>query len=395
MRFSCAMICAATLAAAACGGNGGGAHVDTAAPAIQARPGALSASEGYVLALDDDGQVFGWGGYSRNDGAHEIAKLPRRLLDGSGYRRVFAGERAIYAIDPEWHLKRLDITAASAEPATPAEPFPGREWSLAIERWGAGLGVARDGTLYWWKEDDVARLLQGSDSAEAAEGAKPKPLMKGYAFVDACLQGVRVYAVSSDGRLFRSAPLMRTMTEDVPLQGERWELDELTVGAPLARVYCRENASHVLALDAQGRVWGAGRNYFGELGVGEPDPHGDRARDDTRLELVSSEPFVDLVVAPQVTLALARDGSLWGWGKNSDDELGLGDDRSRYAPTLIDRSRRYVAIAATYGVGVAVDADGRAWAWGRNALGAFGDGGVAATHDRPAAVLGDTRFGGG
>src|SRR6185503_21094996 len=126
----------------------------------------------------------------------------------------------------------------------------------------------------------------------------------------------------------------------------------------------------------RGRVWSGGHIYFGELGVGIPDGFGMGSdRDKSRLELVSEQRFVALAVGRQFSLAIARDGALWGWGHNDEHELGLGDDRSRHAPELIDAKHAYAAIGAGHGFAVALASTGQAFAWGGGTLGALGDGG--------------------
>ena len=74
--------------------------VDTSKPAIRALDGVLAAGQAYVVALDGRGQVFGWGGFEDGNGAHSMARLPRQIVDGSGYKRVAAGTDAANAASP-------------------------------------------------------------------------------------------------------------------------------------------------------------------------------------------------------------------------------------------------------------------------------------------------------
>ncbi len=358
----------------------------------------LAAGAGYVVALDEQGRVFGWGSADIPEGTQRLSRgeRPRELLQGSWFTQVSAGNRAIYALNGRGQLWRAGLSDVGKSPAAPIAPtgvFVDRNWKLAGETWGMGFGITRTGGLWYWSDEQLQDHLQGR-SAFDAPLRSPRQLMLGTRFVDACIQGARLHAIDESGKLWRSQDLQRRGSDDGPLQGDRTGLEALSVDGHVRQVYCRENASHVLALDDHGRLFGYGLNLFGELGVGTPDYNAGRAAlQATTLVPISERRWIALAVGPQVSLGIADDGSLWGWGRNLDQELGLGDATSAHAPTLIDRSRPWVAVTTTYGAGVALSAAGELYAWGSNATGALGDGGIARSHGRPAAVLTDIRFG--
>jgi alpha-tubulin suppressor-like RCC1 family protein len=375
---------------------GGAAPTGTATGGtVAVREGVLDAGAAYVVALDESGRVFGWGGHASGDGERVLArtKRPRLLLAGSGYRRVVAGHRAVHVIDAEGVLRRaaLDALIDGAE-VVPAPVHASRRFRVVRDSWGVVAAIDRGGALWWWSDDAIAEAFSGRHPERHFD---PQSLAPGYRFVDVCVQGSRVHAVDDQGRLWRSGDLVRRGGSERPLQAEDGQLARIAAGAELVRVACRENASHVLALARDGSLWGYGSNSFGQLGVGAQDPVAARTADqDATLERIADGPFAAIAVAPSVSFAVARDGSLWGWGRNLDHELGTGDTAPNDGPVAIDRERVRVAVAATYGTGVALDAHGVLQAWGGNALGALGDGGIAVTHDRPADVLTDIRFGG-
>jgi alpha-tubulin suppressor-like RCC1 family protein len=292
-----------------------------------------------------------------------------------------------------WRAALADVVASPTAPVAPTAVFADRTWSLASETWGTGFGIARNGSLWYWSDQQLEDHLRGASSADATLRT-PRQLMLGTRFVDACIQGARLHAVDDRGHLWRSRDLQPHRVGGDPLQGDRTGMEELSLDGNARRVYCRENASHVLVLDDRGRLFGYGLNLFGELGVGEPDLDADRAAlFATQLRLVSGRHWIALAIGPQVSMGITSDGALWGWGRNLDHELGLGDSASRHEPALIDQSRPWVAVTATYGTGVAMSADGELHAWGSNGTGALGDGGIAMSHDRPAAVLTSAHFG--
>lgn len=370
-------------------------------PTVEAQPDALAAGESYVLALDGRGRVFGWGSARRRGGAVaplSTSKRPRLLLEGEGYRQVSAGSRAIYALHASGTLWRwsiddvLDGAAANALPK-PMPVAPDLRWKKAFETWGVGAGIRADGSLWYWQDEGLED--QTSQATTALMLRAPHQLMPGTRFVDACLEGSRLHAIDESGQLWRTAHLHGRSGRQGPHQGERSDMQALSAGGRLRQVYCRENASQVFALDEQGRLHGYGFNSFGELGVGEPD-YRYRNRDAwkaTSLQPIPGGPWATVAVSHSFSLGIQRDGSLWGWGRNLDRELGMGATGAVHHPALIDDSRRWLAVAATYGAGIALTSSGESYAWGSNGSGALGDGGIAKTHDRPTAVLTDERFG--
>ena len=71
--------------------------------------------------------------------------------------------------------------------------------------------------------------------------------------------------------------------------------------------------------------------------------------------------------------AITGDDVLWGWGKNRDLSLGVGDDEEQFwTPQQIMTGVR--SVSSAYSHTLAVKTDGTLWAWGRNDFGQLGNG---------------------
>jgi alpha-tubulin suppressor-like RCC1 family protein/rhodanese-related sulfurtransferase len=67
-------------------------------------------------------------------------------------------------------------------------------------------------------------------------------------------------------------------------------------------------------------------------------------------------------------------GTVWGWGKNSNAQLGDGTAINRFNPVQTVGVSNIMALAGSARHNVAIDASGRMWGWGNNTYGQLGDG---------------------
>jgi alpha-tubulin suppressor-like RCC1 family protein len=77
------------------------------------------------------------------------------------------------------------------------------------------------------------------------------------------------------------------------------------------------------------------------------------------------------------SLAVASDGTLWGWGLNGNYQVGDGTNINRNAPVQIGSSTDWVAVAAGDYHSIALNSSGDAYGWGKNTNGQCGTGGGA------------------
>lgn len=150
-------------------------------------------------------------------------------------------------------------------------------------------------------------------------------------------------------------------------------------------------ARNSVALERDGSVWQWGNMSAPEVGLygGDgPDPamvicHRDAGPHDldektssvahNMPERVTGLPPIKAISSFWAfDLALARDGTVWGWGNNSCSQLGIdtrqGHDDDYYLtfPHRIEGLQDIIAIAAGQRHALALDSKGAVWAWGVN-----------------------------
>ncbi|CAD8093287.1 unnamed protein product [Paramecium sonneborni] len=79
--------------------------------------------------------------------------------------------------------------------------------------------------------------------------------------------------------------------------------------------------NHILALDVNGVVYSWGRNEAGQLGQNDLDP----VALPKEVEFFKKSPVVQIYAGGDSSYAITKKGSLFAWGDNSNNQLGLGE----------------------------------------------------------------------
>ena len=125
--------------------------------------------------------------------------------------------------------------------------------------------------------------------------------------------------------------------------------------------------SHTISIRNDGTVWNWGAGESGQLGDGNS---GIGVRAVTPVQ-VSGLNGVDAVAGGNgFAYALKSDGTVWGWGANSQGQLGDGTTENvRSRPVQTVGLTNVKAISAAHFYGAALKTDGTVWHWGAsNAL---------------------------
>jgi alpha-tubulin suppressor-like RCC1 family protein len=131
-----------------------------------------------------------------------------------------------------------------------------------------------------------------------------------------------------------------------------------------------------LAIKTDGSLWSWGLNSYGELGDG---PFGE-GRDGLTIRRLSpgrigtDNNWKTVSAGSGNALGIKTDGSLWGWGRNWFWQLGIGSREDQPRPVRIGSDNDWIAVSAGEQHTLALKTDGSLWAWGRNNRGQLGDG---------------------
>ena len=143
---------------------------------------------------------------------------------------------------------------------------------------------------------------------------------------------------------------------------------------------------HVLGIDKNGRLWGWGYNSNGQLGDNSIT---NRCTPVSVAGAVKT--FCKISGGYRYSVAIDKNGRAWGWGYNSQGQLGDNSITSRLTPvSVLGGVKTFCKISAGLNVTAAIDKNGRAWGWGLNGYGQIGDNSIT-SRLTPVSVLGGVK----
>ncbi|KAL7877118.1 hypothetical protein SRHO_G00037610 [Serrasalmus rhombeus] len=107
-------------------------------------------------------------------------------------------------------------------------------------------------------------------------------------------------------------------------------LKELS-GRNVIQVVCGDQ--HCMALTQDGQFFTWGQNSSGQLGLGKGEPS---FLSPQPLKSLCGIPLAQICAGGDHSFALSLSGSVFGWGRNSAGQLGLGDTEDRYIPACVN-----------------------------------------------------------
>lgn len=90
--------------------------------------------------------------------------------------------------------------------------------------------------------------------------------------------------------------------------------------------------------------------------------------------------------ANKSSMAIKTDGTLWGWGKNTNFVLGKGNTTSYSSPVQVGSDTNWESLGMGEHHSAGITTDGKLWTWGANTSGCLGRTDDIADHNVPGQV---------
>ena len=320
-----------------------------------------------TLAIDENNEVWAWGeGYYGDgtdkmvthyspvhiDGLENIIQISRGknhnlALDSSG--NVWAwGSNSNYPMGSGLggKVKRPTVIMSNVKQIS-----AGTEYSVFLKN---------DGTIWGVGKNDEKQLCDSSETYYST----PIKLSDKSDFVFISSDDTASAAIDANGTVYAwgSDQAITQITADFT-DGESTKFTEVSVGE-----------YHYLALTDAGYVYSWGKNYYGQLGVGDKVK-----RDAPTIVRVSSSnaPLTNVrsvYAGARQSLAITNDGKIYGFGSGACYQLAMSNRGTiRYATLISALQNKNIVKAGTgYNFSVALDADGNIYTFGDGESGALG-----------------------
>jgi alpha-tubulin suppressor-like RCC1 family protein len=124
-----------------------------------------------------------------------------------------------------------------------------------------------------------------------------------------------------------------------------------------------------IAVKTDGTLWAWGLGSYGMLGLG------DTVSRSSPVQVGALTDWSKVSCARRHTLALKTNGTLWAWGLNSNGQLGQNNVTNTSSPVQIGTATDWAFIFAGYSTSHAIKTNGTLWAWGNASSSRLGFGG--------------------
>ena len=157
-------------------------------------------------------------------------------------------------------------------------------------------------------------------------------------------------------------------------------------------VQTANGSGYSLALASDGTVYTWGQNNYGQLGNGTTTDSNVPVAVKTVGTPMEGKKIIQVSTKVWYSLALASDGTVYAWGLNGSGQLGDGTITHSSTPVAVKtigtpmEGKTIVGIAAGASHSLALASDGKIYVWGGNAYGQFGNGVTTTSSVVPVAV---------
>ena len=204
-----------------------------------------------------------------------------------------------------------------------------------------GIAVKTDGTMWAWGANGDGILGLG----DTTNRSSPTQIGSLTPWAKAAISQSGGAAVKTDGTLWQWG--IGDLMADGTSSGKS---SPVQIGSETywSDVWLSDNSGH--ATDTSGRAWGFGANQYGAIGDGATTARHSPVQVGS---LTNWDKFFTIGWKANI-LHLKTDGTLWGWGLNTNGQLGIGDITNRSSPVQVGGLTTWMSVGNSLTVGLGI-----------------------------------------
>lgn len=371
----------------------------------------INAGRTHSLAIGADGKLWGWGSNSKGQlglGNFDATKtVPQQIGTSRSHQYIAAGENFSAILMADGSLKtfgdnslgQLGINSTTNK-NTMQTPFvtAGDGWASSNKPQVPGAGsfhsmlVSRSGSLKTWGTNGKGQLGDGTTNNTSPGNLVPAMRPSGNDWMVSTGGENCSYGIKADGSIYvwgtNNNGEMGTTT--VPQNGVKTSPYQINTNSTWTKV--QAHYAQVLALRADGSMWGSGDNFAGLLGVSSNVAN---IFEMTKVTTEANKYWAAMAVSERNSYAIRTDGTLWAAGDNTNKQIGRGTllyPNGTNVFVQVGTWNDWVAVGTGTNWAVAVRANGQAYSWGANSGGNLGQGTTTGDVSLPQQVQGGYRI---
>jgi alpha-tubulin suppressor-like RCC1 family protein len=344
---------------------------------------AISAGGNHTVARRADGALYAWGWNRQGqlgDGSNNDRTTPVIVSGGvTTWKQVAQGELHTLALRTDGTLWAWGYNqngqlgdGTTADKTTPVQVGTAKDWVYIAAGKSHSMAINKAGVMYGWGRNFNGQLGDDSKTDRLVPTRVATTTTTGTPAVTVTWTAVAAGATHTlaramDGSLYvwggnTKSQLGNGGTTDVQKPAKVGTSTWASVAA---------GGTHSLGIRADGTLWAWGDNSSGQLGV----PTSNAAVTATAPTQVGTATNWSVIASGLAhSLAVRTDGTLYGWGANSNGQVGNGSTVNVGTPTQIGTAITWVTVEAGLQHSAALQKDNTVWLWGRNTEGQLGNG---------------------
>jgi len=222
--------------------------------------------------------------------------------------------------------------------------------------------IKTDGTLWTWGSNAFGQL---GDNTTTNRSTPVTTFAGGTNWKQVSCGVLHTAAIKTDGTLWIWGRNNFAQLGDNTTTDRSTPVTTFAGGTNWKQVAC---GYHTAAIKTDGTLWTWGKNLNGQLGDNTTTN-----RSTPVTTFAGSTNWKQVACGREHTAAIKTDGTLWIWGLNANNQLGINAPNNRLTPvTTFAGGTNWKQVSCAYHT-AAIKTDGTLWTWGINTYGQLGD----------------------